>query len=492
MDNVKSKFETSRINKVNFTFLIGICLTFAAQYKITNGNNATTLSNSLIICAIIGTIVYIIPINDKVKGLMICLIPSIGNMYNLYVLDGDPRILITLLGGIAMISLYFNHKLVAVYMIIFNVAFMVLYTISPIAVTGTKADLFEAVQRLLVYDAIATIIFLLTKWGSELVDSIMIKEKASSELLEKLGITMSQIEKSTAVLSDNITKSEENIKITRSSSAHITMAVQEIAKGTEMEATSATNINFAAQSAVETVAETMKVSQEINEDIDKMSYIVKQGLGEMKNMDSQMELIKNAVGSSYSTVEDLEKSIVEINGSLVQIVDISEQTNLLSLNASIEAARAGESGRGFAVVASEVQKLAEQSGSIVKEISNVIAIINEKTKKTFEVVEKGNAAVKMGTEIVERVCTRFDEVEVSFNGMNSKIIKESGLVKGIETTFLEIERQISDVASVSEENSASTEEILAEIEEQNNKIINLQESMTEIDILCSELKSVQA
>jgi len=201
-------------------------------------------------------------------------------------------------------------------------------------------------------------------------------------------------------------------------------------------------------------------------------------------------LIKIAVGSSYSTVEELKSSISKINTSLASIVGISEQTNLLSLNASIEAARAGEAGRGFAVVAAEVQKLAEQSGSIVKDISEVITVINEKSKKTFEVVENGKVAVKSGTEIVGRVCCRFDEVANSFNEMNDNIFRERNCVDGIHTTFLSIENQIIEVASASEENSASSEEILAEIEEQNVKIISIQNAISELDNLCMELKDM--
>ena len=91
---------------------------------------------------------------------------------------------------------------------------------------------------------------------------------------------------------------------------------------------------------------------------------------------------------------------------------------------------------------------------------------------------------------MEKVCSRFDEVESSFNTMSKNILRESELVKSVETTFLDIEKQIGEVASVSEENSASTEEIFAEIEQQNSRIIDIQRSIAEIEALCKELKTM--
>ncbi|WP_367179405.1 methyl-accepting chemotaxis protein [uncultured Clostridium sp.] len=71
----------------------------------------------------------------------------------------------------------------------------------------------------------------------------------------------------------------------------------------------------------------------------------------------------------------LEENICEINNLLASITEISNQTNLLSLNAAIEAARAGQEGKGFAVVAKEIKKLANKSTSIVGDVNRIIMMI---------------------------------------------------------------------------------------------------------------------
>ena len=489
MELSENKFEPSRINKVNLIFLWGICIVLSTEHLVINGKSGITVALALVIAGIIGTLLYLIPINNTVKGLLICLVPFYVNLYLCFVSKGAPRYYLVFFGVTAMICLYFKTKLLAVYAVVMNISLVIFFLLSPVSLIGAS-DVKEFIQRMFIINCVTAILYLLTKWGSDLVNSTLAKERKAGKLLKELEVTMAKIEKSTKVLSAGISVCNENLGETRSSSENISAAVHQIAKCAGIEATSATDISLFSKKAVDIVEDTKQISMNINQNAINVSFIVKDGLNEMRNMDSQMELIKIAVNSTYSTVQELGNSISQINSFMSAIVSISEQTNLLSLNASIEAARAGEAGRGFAVVASEVQKLAEQSGNIAKDISSIISTINEKTKITYEVVENGTAAVQCGKEIVERVSFRFDEVETSFNVMNENILKERNSVNIIHDTFLNIENQILEVASSSEENSASTEEILAEIEEQNHMIINIQHSISELDNVCSELESM--
>jgi|GEM_PF-466734 len=140
-----------------------------------------------------------------------------------------------------------------------------------------------------------------------------------------------------------------------------------------------------------------------------------------KNIDLSVSAIENVSSSS----ERLRKSIASINQIVEVIMDITEQTNLLSLNAAIEAARAGEIGRGFAVVADEVRKLAEKTSKSAISIKDLIENIVEETKTSISKTEEAKKIIVKNKEYVEDLKQGFSNIKHSFEELSMLISKQS-------------------------------------------------------------------
>lgn len=153
-------------------------------------------------------------------------------------------------------------------------------------------------------------------------------------------------------------------------------------------------------SAVGTMKETLSQLGEVNRDFEAIS-------GDTHSIASTLHQVTRMSGESKEVVEELNQHAGKINSVLTLIQDISEQTNLLALNAAIEAARAGEAGRGFAVVADEVRGLADKTRTaivdtrmVIDEMLNNVTKVNQSSGKVYGSVSEVEQSIgALGTTI---------------------------------------------------------------------------------------------
>jgi len=194
-----------------------------------------------------------------------------------------------------------------------------------------------------------------------------------------------------------------------------------------------------------------------------------------KSIEQATETIDN-IGDKLQTsgveLRKLTNMMKEIQGMTAKINEISEQINLLSLNAAIEAARAGESGRGFTVVAQEVRKLADESASVSEEISGLVKGIANQMDKTFNLMNAGVEEGKEGQRIALVARESLHEITGSIETVLKAVKDISASVNEQANATEQMAESVERVAAFSQDSVATIDEIGVTIDNQKGFITN--------------------
>ncbi|MBU3177579.1 methyl-accepting chemotaxis protein [Clostridium estertheticum] len=210
--------------------------------------------------------------------------------------------------------------------------------------------------------------------------------------------------------------------------------------------------------------------------------IINEGTNIINNLSKTSENNSNAMTKVASTVETLNDNTKSILTILNKINDITKQTNLLALNASIEAARAGDAGKGFSVVANEIRKLADKSQNASSEIGTIVDQVNQSIGASLEISENAKKLFKEELVQVSSTITSFGKIKESISNISSAMEVSMNSINVIDESKNLLNDSINSIASISEANTAATEEVTATIQtqaESNNLMNSLAEGLND-------------
>lgn len=231
-----------------------------------------------------------------------------------------------------------------------------------------------------------------------------------------------------------------------------------IAKGAEQQAVETENCMKDLLSLSNSFEEMFNTVNKTEEGVNNLKEISSDGTKSVSVSMEKSNEMQGVFSEAITITDELKKSADSSDKIVSAIGSISNQINLLSLNASIEAARAGESGKGFAVVAQEIRQLAEQSDKSVQEIGKNVKTINKKIDDTINIINTLTEKAELQLNAADQVNDAFEKINTAVKSFVEELAVLKDNVANIRSTKDSVVNAITDIASVSQESAASTEE----------------------------------
>lgn len=346
-----------------------------------------------------------------------------------------------------------------------NLLFGIAIALSGLFIVNILANqLFKPIE------AITTAVTNLTEKDGDLTARVSYTEQNEiGELAAKINLFLEQLHnmfKQVSIASDNVKNLSEHVA---EHTAHSHELAVKQSASTEAVATAVNELD----------ASTVEISNNAGLASSSASEVVKaseHGSDFVAGTIDEMEQLKQNISSSVVSVNELSQEIQSITSVLEVIRGISEQTNLLALNAAIEAARAGEQGRGFAVVADEVRTLAQRTAESTEEINDMIASLNSKASSAVTTIEAGNHSTEQTSVKLAQAAQTFSQIGQDIQALTEMNMQVANATQEQSLATSEISQNIviiSDTSAETKTEMEQTSDLCRELDNQSKSLAGL-------------------
>ena len=292
---------------------------------------------------------------------------------------------------------------------------------------------------------------------------------------DELGALQTSMQRMTLNLRGLIGEMKDGIVQVASAAEQLSAVTEQTSAGVQSQKVETDQIATAMQEMTATTHEVSRNAGAAAKSALEASQQALQGDQAVNKAVAQIELLAHEMESTKTAMATLRNHAESIGGVLDVIKAVSEQTNLLALNAAIEAARAGEAGRGFAVVADEVRGLAQRTRSSTDEIAQLITALNQSTEQMATVLEQNvqltDSSVGLSREASEML-KRITQAVKNIEAMNEQI---ACAAEQQSAAGEEISRGVTNVRDISDQTAAASEETASSSMELARIGVSLQE-----------------
>jgi twitching motility protein PilJ len=280
----------------------------------------------------------------------------------------------------------------------------------------------------------------------DLTVNATVTEDITGAIADSINFAVDQLRSLVSTINETAVQVAAAAQETQATAMHL-------AEAAEHQAQQITSASQQINSIASSIDQVSKNSAESADVASRSVQIAAKGADVVRQTIQGMDNIRDQIQETSKRIKRLGESSQEI-GSIVELInDISEQTNILALNAAIQAASAGEAGRGFAVVADEVQRLAERASNATKRIEALVQTIQSDTNEAVSSMEQTTAEVVSGARLAEDAGLALGEIEKVSNDLADLIQSISTAARQQSTAATNITATMSVIQEITTQTS---------------------------------------
>ncbi|WP_170885479.1 methyl-accepting chemotaxis protein [Bacillus alkalicellulosilyticus] len=377
-----------------------------------------------------------------------------------------------------------RNQMIVQYSIIFTSTLVLIFTLSTLLVKRRLDSIMKTAS---------------TVFENEKLDLTQIFDSNGNDEISRLSSSLNQmidytkrLVRSISTVANEVSHSSvmmnENVDKTVLSADQFYLTIQEVKTNSERQAASSKE----GATAMEEIASgVQRISESTAEIAYSSSNVVNQLVTGNEQIDSiveQMTALRNSSLETKGTIEKLNELSQNIGEFASMITDISNQTNIISMNASIEASRSGESGKGFKVIAEEVRNLSSETRHSSEKIVQAIAEIQVFTQQAVAQMENNTMDVEDSVQKVNEIGDAMRTVLQNTHDIDVSVQEVSASSQEISAGVEEVSASMEEMSDISGKSASHTMTAVGSYEDQLQILNNISQSANQLGKLASKLQ----